>query len=185
MDEQKIQLRKIRDFSDVLSDTFQFLRQEWKPLGKAFLLIAGIFLLAISILNGFYQTNIFSSFQQIETGNTANPFSAFDRVFTPTYFLLILVGVLAIVSMNVVVASYFKLYEAGIVSPSVVQVWDVFKKYFLKCFFYYIPLILLLLIGFVLCFVPGIYLWVVLTPFSFVVVTEDLSFSDAFNRCFQ
>ena len=38
----KIQLRKLRDFSQNISDTFQFIKQELKPLLTAFVLVAAL-----------------------------------------------------------------------------------------------------------------------------------------------
>lgn len=185
MDEQKIQIRKIRDLGENISDTFQLLRQQWKPMARAFLIIAGIFLLAVAITGGLYQRDNFSSFLNAGSGNSSDPFAAFRTIFSPAYFLMILFGLLAIVAMNVVVASYLKLYESGIVDATVQQVWDIFKKYFLKCVLYYIPIFLLLIVGLVLCIIPGIYFSIVLMPFIYIVVTEDLSFKGAFDRCFQ
>ena len=56
MAEQKIELRKIRDLSENLNDTFTFIRQNLKPLVTSFLGIAGIVMLANAIVGGIYQS---------------------------------------------------------------------------------------------------------------------------------
>ncbi len=184
MDVQKIQLRKIRDFSEVLSDTFQFIRQEWKPLLRAFFLISGIFLLALAIVNGLYQKNSFSYFGNFDTDRDPDPMMIFRNMFGITYFIMLFLVLVAFSAMNTVVAAYMKLYESGVSAPSVPQVLDVFKKYIFQAILYNIPIFLLVLLGLIMCFAPGVYLGTVLSPFIFVVVNEDLSFGDAFGRCF-
>jgi hypothetical protein len=53
MAEQKVELRKIRDLSENLNDTFTFIRQNFKPLVTSFLGIAGIVMLANAIMGGY------------------------------------------------------------------------------------------------------------------------------------
>ena len=41
---QKVEFRKVRDFGEVISDTFLFMKQNFKPLFKAFFYLCGFFL---------------------------------------------------------------------------------------------------------------------------------------------
>lgn len=182
MDKQKIQLRKVRTFSDCISDTFELLRQNGKSIFKSFVLISGIFLLVTCVLSGFNQSNIISYGLRSAGSSTNNPFSV---MFTPLYFAVIAAGIMSYIAMNVVVASYYKLYEQGNDNPSVNEVWKVFSSYFLKCFIGYIPVMLLIAAGTVFLIVPGIYMAIAFTPFIFVLVTEDASIGDAISRCFS
>lgn len=59
MAQSKIQLRKIRDFGDNISDTFQFIRQEGKSLVLSFLVVGGIFMFINAIVSGIYQKQTF------------------------------------------------------------------------------------------------------------------------------
>src|SRR4029078_1598834 len=54
-----------------------------------------------------------------------------------------------------------------------------------KVFFYSIPIALLMGLGFVLCIIPGIYLWVVFVPFSVILIIEDETLGGAYDRCFR
>lgn len=184
MAQQKVELRKVRDFSDNLNDTFTFIRQNLKPLLTSFLGIAGIFLLTAAIFNGIYQSQTSGNvFEQIFNGrNSTRPMD----VFTNSYFFVLLFAWLNYTAMTVVVIAYMKLYDVNDgAAPSIEEVWNEFKAYYLRVLLYTIPISLLLLVGLVLCILPGIYLAVVLTPFSAMIIIEDESFGGAFNRCFS
>ncbi len=184
MVQQKIQLRKIRDFGENLNDTFQFIRQEFKPLISSFLLIAGVFVIAQSIVTGLFEGKMFAFLDSFSKGVYTQQGQPFTYIFTPQYFLVLVCSFLSIVAMRVVVACYMKLYDENQESPTVQQVFTLFAKYFLKNLFFSIPVFFITIIGLVLCLLPGFYFAIVFTPFQFILITEDVSFGDAFSRCF-
>lgn len=181
---QKITLKKIRDLSDNLSDSFQFIRQEFKPLIKSFLLIAGVFLIANAIMTGFFQRDSFGFLEALDKGGLYSERKIFDTLFTPSYFLIIGLSYLSLLAMRLALASYMKLYNELQGSPSTEEVWKCFIRYFPKVILYSIPEFLFIIIGLIFCILPGIYLLVVLTPFQFVMVFENTNFTDTFKRCF-
>jgi hypothetical protein len=183
MAQQKIHLRKLRDFGENLGDTFQFIRQEFKPLLKSFALISGVFMLGVAIMSGVYQLQVFSVFDKIGR-NPGNPGAIFASIFTGTYFLIIFLTILGMVSMKVVIASYMKLYDETSESPTLEDVWNEFKKYFLQSFILTILIWILVAIGMVFCLAPGIYLAVVFAPVVMIIVNENASIGEAFSRCF-
>jgi hypothetical protein len=184
MAQQKVELRKVRDFSDNLNDTFLFIRQNLKPLLTSFLGISGVFMLAAAILSGLYQSNMGSVFKQIINGSTTTYDSPFYMI-DGKYFWMLSFTWLNIIAMQVAIVSYMKVYEAkdGEVS-SIDEVWQVFKSYFFKVLIYSIPILLLTVVGCFFCLLPGIYLAVVFVPFPAVVMMEDQSLGGAYNRCF-
>ena len=184
MVQQKIQLRKLRDFGDNFSDTFQFLRQEFKPLMTSFLLIGGIFMLASAIFAAFFQQQAWGLVTQLMTGiTTAQP--DMTTFLTPGYYLMILVSVLTLSAMRTVIAVYMDYYDQHNASPSVGEVWQGFVQHIPLIFFFSIIRTVLIIVGVVLCLAPGVYLLVVLMPYSFVAVSERTSFGEVFNRCFE
>ena len=185
MAEQKVELRKIRNFSDNLNDTILFIRQNLKPLLACFMGIAGIFMLTSAVLAGIYQSQWGSVFQAIL--NRRNPDAVAPvNLFNWNYFLVLIFGWLNYVAMQVTVISYIKVYEVkNGETPVISEVWFVFKRYFFKVFFYSIPIFLLTVLGCIFCLVPGIYLGVVFVPFSVILIMEDQTFGEAFNRCFR
>src|ERR1051325_6059911 len=112
MAEQKIELRKIRDFSENLNDTFVFIRQNLKPLFTCFLGIAGIFMLASAIINGIYQSEMGDVFREILGGIPRRNRSPFpSQVFNGTYLVVILFAWANMVAMKVSIIAYMKVYE--------------------------------------------------------------------------
>lgn len=188
MAQQKVELRKIRDFSENLNDTFLFIRQNLKPLLASFIAIAGIFMLGHSIVNVLFQRNAGGIFGRLAAGSAADGGtfnSPLGAMFTGTYFLLLVLAWANFIAMNVVVTCYMKLYDASQgIAPGIEEVWNEFKKYFLKVLLYTIPITLLTMIGFLFCLAPGVYLAVVFAPFATAMIVDDESFSGTWNRCF-
>jgi hypothetical protein len=190
MAQQKIELRKVRDFGQNFNDTFVFLRQNIKPLLKSFFAICGLFMLGHAIANGIYQSHSFGVFDEIFKGGRRRSnypaTSPYAGIFSLEYFLTILFMFLTYVSMKTVLGAYFKYYlENNGEQPGIDQIWEIFRRYFFRVALYSIPVAILTILGFCLCLLPGLYLWVVWVPFSLVVVIEDTTFNGAFNRCFE
>jgi hypothetical protein len=185
MAEQKIEFRKIRDFGENLNDSFVFIKQNYKEILASFFAICGMFLLCRSIFNGIYQSRYFGIFDQLRKGINS-PERTLARIFPMEYFLTLLFTWLSYSAMNTVLGSYIKFYvENGGLKPTIEQIWELFKKYFLKILLYSVPVFLLTVVGFVFCLAPGVYLGVVLMPFSLVLIIEDADFGRAFSRCFE
>ncbi|TDH28766.1 hypothetical protein EXU57_01455 [Segetibacter sp. 3557_3] len=185
MAEPKTELRKVRDFGEIITDTFIFITQNFKPLLASFFGIAGVFMLASTIVNGFYQSRAGNLFRDIfMSGRTTEVMDL--SFFGTTYFLLLVLTLANLTAMKVAIIAYMKVYDQkGRQVPEMAEVWEEFKKYFLKVLVYSIPLLLLIIAGTVLCIAPGVYLMVVLVPFEIMLMVEDRSFSDAFSRCFD
>ena len=189
MAEQKIELRKIRDFGTNINDTFVFLRQNLKPLLTSFFAICGVFMLGQAIFNGLYQSHTMGGLlQQIFSGGVNRQYNAnpYAGIFSIEYFMVILFMLLTFTSMKVVLGAYLKYYlENDGRQPGIEEIWALYKKYFFRVFFYSIPVGILTIIGCFFCVVPGVYLWVVFVPFTLVIMIEDAGFSEAFYRCFD
>ncbi len=184
MAEPKVELRKTRDLSQNLNDTFTFIRQNFKPLVTSFIGIAGIIMLANAILSGVYQSQAGNIFKDIL--GRPNDIRSLFSILGPTYFAVMILGWINFIAMNVVITCYMKLYDSlqG-QSPTIQEVWEEFKKYFLKVFLYTIPVTLITIAGFSFCLLPGIYLAVVFAPFPIAVIVENQTFGGAWNRCFN
>ena len=184
MAEQKIELRKIRDLSENLNDTFTFIRQNFKPLVTSFLGIAGIVMLANAIVGGIYQSQAGYVFRDIFSNQNDKRFHF--SFFSPTYFALVFLGWINFIAMNVVIACYVKLYNSSQrQSPTIQEVWEEFKKYFFKVLLYTIPVNLITIAGFAFCLLPGIYLAVVFAPFPIALIVENQTLGGAWDRCFS
>ena len=184
MDNQKMELRQLRDFSQNLNDTFQFIKQELKPLLGSFMAICGVFIILSGVVGGLYQQDSMKDIMKVFTGATIKRKGIGD-VFNGMYFLYIFIQFFGYILMHVVLAVYFKLYEAkGKVSPTIEEVWNKTMQYIIPLFFFSFVYIIITAVSVLFCIVPFFYFAVVFAPFVLIYVIEDCTFAVGFKRCF-
>jgi hypothetical protein len=172
--QEKVELKKIRSFGEIIDDSILFFKQNWKPLLKSYFYICGFFLVASLLFAIFNQNN---TMHRIQRG---------ESFLSGTYFLSLLFDYVSFIITMLTVYSYISLYkEKGNEAPDVTEVWGFVKYYFFRVFGSYIVLTLCIVIGCVFCIVPGIYVGVVLSLVVPIIVIENSTLSYAFNRCFQ
>jgi len=179
MDNEKIQLRKLRDFGENFSDTFQFIKQEFKPLLIAFASVGMLFIFGVAIGSYVYTTQI--SAMPSSTFTSTNIFS----IFNGTYFIVVLLGAFSQSAMFTTVAVYMKYYNEQGTSPSVGEVWRGFGKYFFRVAILGLLVSIVSAIGVLFCLAPGVYFGTVLLPYAFIVVNEDAGIGEGFSKCFE
>jgi hypothetical protein len=168
---EKIEFRKVRDFGDLINATFEFIRQNFKKLFLSLLFIAGPGIFLTGIAAGSYQSNIFSFKRNFE-------------IFVPSvlvYYFFIFITFQLILTVTY---SYIGLYlEKNPDEFDVNDVWSSVKKNLLMIFLTSLGSFILIMLGFVLLIIPGIYLGTVLTIIYIVRIKEKLSFFDSISRC--
>lgn len=184
MGQEKIQLRKIRDFGEVFSDTFQFIRQEFKPLLLAFTIIGLSFVILDSILLVLYRNHLQDVTAYVRGGNTVT-FSTLFSIYNSTFFLMILVSIISFAAMFTCIAVYMKYYEEHGNSPAANDLWKLFFKYFPRTLGLALITTVIVIVGFFFCVFPAFYFAFVFMPYAFIIVNEDLSIGQAFSRCFE
>ncbi|MBE7169956.1 MAG: hypothetical protein INR73_05160 [Williamsia sp.] len=184
MAEQEVELRRVRDFGENLSDTFAFLRQHANTLLRPFLAISAVFMAVLGIFSSVYESHAGRILKNIFMGRSQN----IDRlmsVFDINYFMVIIMTMATIASMQVIIAVYMKYYTETHTKPGIQEVWTLFKRYFLRvCLFEFLAYFTIVL-GCVFCLFPGIYLGVVLAPLSLVIVVEDKGLVESYQRCLE
>lgn len=179
----QIEFKKLRDFGEVISDTFLFIKENLKPLLKVFVYLCGFFILAGIVASAMQQINVLGMAR-----DTENPF-AFQNpmaVFNWNYFVVILFSIGTYAAITVSTLSYIALYiQNGKVAPTPDEVWAYFKFYYFRAFFSSIAVGIFLVIAFALCLVPGIYVFPAMTLFFPVMILENGSFEYAFRRSFK
>lgn len=185
-----VELRKIRDFGEVINDTFVFIGQNWKSLLKVYAIFCGFFIIAsmiASILNQIKMAGFINQGLNYRA-NASLPFSQSSpfRMFGIEYFLALAFILLSYISVSLTTMAYIALYrEKGNQAPTIEEVWGYFKFYFIRVLFSSILLNLGLVIGFVLCLIPGFYLLPVFSLIIPIIVFENTTFGYAFSRSFQ
>jgi hypothetical protein len=183
--EPSIELSKTRDFGEILSDSFLFIRQNFKPLLSCFFVFCGFFIFAGTVAGIMQQIKMIDVMNNPnggipESGSGIWAAYGWETLFTAVFALL---GFMAI---TVTVISFMALYkEKGNIAPTNEELWGYFKYYFLKITGGAILNYILLIIGFMLCVVPGIYLYPILVLVFPIIIVENTSYSYAFNQSFR
>lgn len=183
----KTELLKTRDFGEIITDTFLFIRENLKPLLKSFFILCGFFIAASAVFSVLQQIKMVNEINVGFAGRGTmfgrpNPFAFFGI----EYFLSLFFVVMSYIALQVTVYSYICLYkEKGNEPPTPIEVWGYFKYYYIKIFLSGIVLTLLLMVGLMLCIVPGIYLYPILSLVFPIMIFENTSFGYAFSRSFK
>ena len=195
-----IEFKQSRDFGQIINDTFTFIKQNFKPLIKTYFVFCGIFVLGSMVamlLQQFKSVNLFNSAGS--AGVAHDPFLGLRSLMSWEYLIAIIFSLATYVSMLTAILSYIALYvRKGNIAPTTDEVWVYFKYYFLRIFLSSIPLILLMLAGFVLCLVPGmlfvglllgivsvVYLFPFVAMFYPIMIIENGEFGYSFSRSFK
>lgn len=184
----KVELAKTRDFGELISDTFLFMRQNFKPLLKYFFIFGGIFLAAGVISSTMYQLKVLGftvSNSRISAEGSREYGPSVWRVFGWEYVVVVLTSTLSIIVLEITVLSYMALYkEKGNQVPASEEIWGYLKYYFFKGLGSSLLLNILMLFAFLFCFFPGLYLAPIFALVLPIMVIENTSFGYAFNRSF-
>jgi hypothetical protein len=175
MEQAKIEFRKVRDFGQLLSAAFEFIRQNFKLLFKSNFLIAAPFILLAGVFMGLYQSSMFDFTNQPDIESFGIPF-LISMLFLMFSYLII----------TMVTYSYIILYKnSGPGSIDIDDVWQKTKSSFWMLLFTGIGFAIIIFFGFLLLIIPGIYLSVALSIIYIVRMEEEIGFFEAVNRCIK
>lgn len=179
---ENIEFKKRRDFGQVINDTFTFMRQNFKPLIKTYFIFCGLFVLASM------STMLMQQYKTVNVINTMGTGASSPGLglYGIEYFLSIIFSLASYASMTVAILSYLAIYvQKGNQTPTMEEVWGFFKYYFWRVFGSSILLLLMVLVGFIFCLVPGFYLFPFVALMFPIMVIENASLSYAFGRSFK
>lgn len=180
----KVEFRKVREFGEIIGDTFLFIKQNFKPLMKAFIYLCGFFILA-GIANGIVvQLRMVSIVEGRQNFSIASQYMG--TFFSWNYFALIVFMVLNYTAIYVTVLSYISIYiQKGNVAATVEEVWSYFKYYFFRILGSGLIMSTFLFVCFLCCFFPGIYVFPAVTLVYPILILENASLGYSFTRSFK
>jgi hypothetical protein len=182
---EKVEFKKLREFGEIINDTFLFIKQNFKPLLKVYIYLCGFFLLAGAIASVMQQLGMK---KMMFGSNPGSPFSSYQisELFTVNYFLVILFSMASYTAINVSILGFIAAYmEKGKVAPTPEEVWVYFKYYFFRVFWSSLLMSLFLIFCFALCLIPGIYVFPAISLFSSIMVLENKKLGYSFDRSFK
>lgn len=176
-----IEFKKQRELGDILTDSFNFIKFEFKPLFGTILKIVGPYFLVTMLFLGFYLysfNNIFN-FGAYTDGVDFNPAFTFIAIFG-----LVVSAIVMYALTQGSILFYIKSYteNKGITDYQYIRT-ESYRK-----FWSFIGLAFLvglsLVFGFMLCFIPGIYLYPPLMLSFSILVFMNKGVTDAFQYGF-
>jgi hypothetical protein len=185
---QPINLRKSRDFGEIISDSFIFLRENFKPLFRSLLAISGIFIVLGTVTTTFQYMGMMRLYKgAFHPDAGANyELNSYSLTYFATIFINLIIILLQELTIYLATMSFISVYlEKNGEKPTLAEVWGYFKYYFFRVTGSGLLLFLLIGVGCVFCFIPGIYLAGVFSIVIPIIVMENASFRYAFNKSFQ
>lgn len=183
MTNQFINFKRKRELGDIITDTFKFLRRNFKAVFRNLFKIAGIPFLLFVIATAY---NGYTSFGSSSLLDVNNPFSAFDSVSVLISTLLVYIAVFVfMIALQVSVLSTVKSYIAndGIIDDN--EVLATVKEKLGDIALAGLGKTVLSVIGFLLCVIPGIYIAIPFFLIFPILIFENKKAGDVFSACFD
>ena len=179
MVEKKILLIKKRELGDIFSDSFEFLKQEYKPILKLVLTYVLPFLILYGVVQVYVQKNVFGNF------NFTDPESIMENIgpFYKNIFLFSLFGIFVQSLLIGTFYSYLEIYikkgkgnfELSEITP------NLFSNGLLALTAGVVTYIIMVF-GLALCFLPGIYFANTLSMATMVLIFDKKGLKNALSR---
>ncbi len=177
-----IEFKKKRELGDILTDTFAFLRQEGKSLFSVLMKTCGIPFVLLLLASAYYTYASSNLFDPVSISNGA----MFNSGAIIISLLLMLATLLAFYGLLFgSVLHYIKAYidNKGTVDYS--SVVQGVKKDFGSILGLGVLSGIIIFFGFMLCVLPGIYLYVPMSLVFSILVFRNVSVSDSISESFQ
>ncbi|MGI4759473.1 MAG: hypothetical protein ACRYF0_02115 [Janthinobacterium lividum] len=189
--------RQERNFGQKVSATFEFIGVHWRPLGRVMLYLVAPLALLQGILTALLQSRLLATMGSMVRDQTRpgfDPLSAQRNMLgatflNPLYYLNSVLGMVFVSMCILTVYGYLLrcLRPAGAVATPITpgEVWQVVRGHLVGTFFSLWGVTLVIMIGFVVFFFPGLYLSVALSLFFIVRVVEGTGFTTTISRCLR
>jgi len=170
---EKIELYKVRDFSDRINVTFSFIKQNAKPIFKNLMYLVPVYVI-LGIISGIYMGSFYMNFNNVMYGGYVYGYDH-NMIFS-LYGFIFLIGIAAFITSLVsilFVVSYLAEYEESEdINVNTSKVWNRVKRSLGGSLGGYILITIIVCIGFMFCILPGIWLGVSLILFIPAYVAE-------------
>jgi hypothetical protein len=180
MENERIPFKRVRSIGDNLKVSAQFIRENFIPIMKATLVTVIVPILVGALIIGYSTSQMYSNMAANVSNHVVvppNPFAMITEMI-PGY-IIVGIGFMMFFIMSI---SYIKHYANNVETITRSMLFDDVKKNAVKVFFGGIVLGLIIMIGFILCVLPGIYFGVVLSHLFVIAIIEGKGIND-FSYC--
>ncbi|WP_372639702.1 hypothetical protein [Ancylomarina sp.] len=178
MNENYLNLHEKREFGDVISAIFMFLKQNLGRIFKILIIYVAPFALLYGISSSIGSYKLLSS---IGNGNALDPFANFNSAMLLSYFFMFL----SYSMVYGVILEYMKLYQEEGPQFDLARVGTELMKDIRKILWTSFIVGLLIVVGFMFFIIPGIFLAVCFSLVLSMRIFENISLGDALGRSFK
>lgn len=177
-----IEFKKERDLGAIITDTFKFIRENWKEYFLTVLKIVGPVLAISLVFIVFYMLTVSDVFSELE--NVQNNPGGFLQTMFSWFAAIIFVYAILYTLLSMASLYFIKSYIKNNGKPVYAEV----KQNVVKNIWKFVALGLLVTVvvifGLMLCYLPGIYLAVALSLSTSIMVFEEKNVGDSFSHSF-
>lgn len=176
-----MEIQRQRNFSEIINDTFTFIKENFKELFKYYLMILGPFLVAEAIISQFVSTDLLSALGTAEPGDFSVAKDAAGMLGI-TYILLII----QIILFNSFVFGFIRQYvENGQDGISFESLLHFVFKMFLPLLVIYFVYLVVVIAGSLFFILPGLALMIYMLLAPYVKVYEEKPIFESISRSFK
>jgi len=186
MQDNYINFKKERDLGSIITDTFKFIKEEYKTLFRLYIKHVGWLLLLVVAASTYYQYQSLKISTSVLTETGPAAFLTEMIADTGIAILLLSLASIAYSALSlVVITSIIKSYVQNNGEINEDEVNQFVKQFFGRTLGSLVVVGLLVFIGFLLCVLPGIYLIVPLSLIFPILVFQEKTFAEAFSESFK
>ncbi len=178
-----IQFKKQRELGDILSDTFKFIRLQGKDLFTLILKITGPALIVLLLSYVYYMYATLGIFDNIFI-QAAN-FTGFATNIIIAMVIMIFAMIVFYTLLHCTILCYIQSYIQNDGNVSKEEVTDDVKTFFWSILGGGVLVNIMVIVGFLFCGIPGIYLGVVLASTYSIIIFERRDTMDAIGYSFS
>lgn len=182
---QFIQFKKQRELGEMISDVFAFLRNEYKPFFTLILQITLPYLILFFVGLGFMLYSFGDLTSVLEGASTFDTEEMGFLTLGISILVLVIAGIMVYALAYSATLHYVKSYTENNGTINTSQVKTEVKNTFWSFIGLSILKGLALFVGFMLCFLPGVYLVVPMAVVFCIMIFENKSVMDAFSDSFK
>ncbi|MFN2262070.1 MAG: glycerophosphoryl diester phosphodiesterase membrane domain-containing protein [Psychroflexus sp.] len=185
MNNNYINFKQKRDLGTTISDTFGFIRNEYKTIFRLYFRHVGIVLLLLVAATTYSQYQSLSLTSNAQLGNDINVLQEYLPNFGIALIAMIVLSILYYALSFCTISGIIKSYVNNNGKINDDEVRNTVNQNYLKISGIVLLIGLILGIGFMLCFLPGIYLMIPFSLVIYIMIFQNKGFSDAVSESFQ
>jgi hypothetical protein len=179
MTEKEINFRKKREIGDILTDTFEFIRQEYKPVFK----LVAVYVLPFLIMYGFVQ--VYLQKNVISKVDFTDPDALLANI-GPLYLNVFLFALFGLFVQSLLIATYYSYIEVyvkkGKGNFELSEITPYLFSNGLLAIGASIVIFIIVIFGLILCIIPGIYFANTLSLTFIILIFEKKGMGNALMR---